>query len=107
MSKLCSSLDEFILNTSQLTNSGKKFHVNIYRSDRKRNIKGVLQGIRPRGEKHLIFFGGDGGVARGSNTMEIGKPIEDVESLSQLRLFLRQLLLSDGWTFVGSPTHKI
>jgi hypothetical protein len=105
-SRLCHSLDELILNSCQLTNSGKMYHVNVYRSDVKKNIKGVLTARIEQGQ--LIYVGGEG---RPRNI--VAKPfyltmnIDDVETTPQMRMVLKQLLLSNNWKKIVNTTRRI
>ena len=106
MSRLCHSLDELILNSCQLTNSGKTYHINIYKSNLKKNVKGVLTAHIKEGQ--FVCFGGKG---RCNNI--VAEPFyftlntTDIETITQMRMLLRQLLLSNDWKYIVDTNRRI
>ena len=95
----CHSLDEFILNVSQLTNTGKEYYLYVFRTTDKRQIKGILRGIRPTGRMHLLFYGGD---TLNSQQMYRTISMRDIEGIGEIRFLLRQMLLYGGWRRVAT-----
>jgi|MDTB01.2.fsa_nt_gb hypothetical protein len=105
MSRLCHSLDELILNSCQLTNYGKTYHVHVYKSNTQRNIKGVLTARIDQGQ--LIFIGGEGSANIMSKPFDFVLDIADIETISQVRMLIRQLLLSHDWRYIVKTTRRI
>ena len=97
------TLKEFILSTTQLTNTGKQVSIKIFKTNEKKIIRGQLVGYRPSGSDFIQFVEIQG--KKMEHDFQI--PIEDIETESQMRFMIRNYLLGGQWKFIGTTTQKI
>lgn len=97
------TLKEFILNTTQLANTGKEYSIKIFYTDNKKTVVAKLVGIRHTDSDAIEY------TIEKNNQVLFGFcfEIKDVESEAQMRYFIRSNLLQLGWKRIGTRDNKI
>ena len=91
------------MGATQLMNHSLEFEIAIFRKSEQRNVKGHLVAQLSPDRDKIVFHGGT--TRRKSIQFEID--IRELGTLREMRLIIRQLLLMDGWRFVGTSSHRI
>ena len=97
------TLKEFILNTTQLANTGKEYSIKIFYTNNKKTVSGKLVGVR-NVDSDVIEY-----TIEKNNRVVHGMTmhIQDIESEAQVRYSLKTYLLQSGWKTIGTRDNKI
>jgi hypothetical protein len=96
----CDTFDEFLMNTTQLLNTGTKFHIDIFKISEKKNIKGKLYGLREEDTDKIMYFGGKNYSME--FTFDFDIELIDINNKAGLKAIIRQFLVQDGWRMIGN-----
>ena len=97
------TLKEFILNTTQLSNTGKEFSIKLFKSDSRKTISSYLVGLRDIDSDVIEYT-----IIKNKKVfLTFTIHIKDVESEAQVRYLLRSYCLEAGWQAIGTRDNKI
>tara|TARA_Y100001958_G_C21125419_1_gene468328 strand:- start:627 stop:932 length:306 start_codon:yes stop_codon:yes gene_type:complete len=100
---LLKELKEFVLNTTQLTNTGKEYSIKIFYTDDKKTVVGKLVGVHRANTDRIEYM-----IELKGNVLDVLPVlIVDVENELQMRYLLRTYLLQNGWRAIGARDNKI
>ena len=103
--KKCNTFDEFLMNTTQLLNTGIQFHIDIFKTSDQKNIKGKLYGLREEDADKIMYFGGKKYSTK--RTFDFDIELIEINSKAGLKALIRQFLIHDGWKRIGNEKKKI
>jgi hypothetical protein len=97
------TLKEFILNTTQLANTGKEYSIKLFYTNNKKTVSGKLVGVH-NVDSDVIEY-----TIKKNNRVVHGMTmyIQDIESEAQVRYSLKAYLLQSGWETIGTRDNKI
>ena len=97
------TLKEFILSTTQLTNTGKEYSIKIFYTNNRKTVSGKLVGVH-NVDSNVIEY-----TVEKNNRILHGMTmyIQDIESEAQVRYLLKTYLLQFGWEAIGTRDNKI
>ena len=97
------TLKEFILKTTQLTNTDKEYSIKIFYTNENKTVSANLVGVR-RTDSDIIEYT----IEKNKNVLYgFNFYIQDIESESQMRYFLRANLLQGKWKTIGTRDTRI
>ena len=97
------TLKEFILNTTQLTNTGKEYSIKIFYTNSKKTVSGKLVGVRNVDSEFIEYT-----IEKNKRVVHgMTMYIQEIESVAQVRYSLKTYLLQSGWEAIGTRDNKI
>ena len=97
------TLKEFILSTTQLTNTGKEYSIKIFYTINRKTVSGKLVGVHNVDSNVIEYtIGKNNRILHGMSMY-----IQDIESEGQVRYLLKNYLLQFGWEAIGTRDNKI